>query len=405
MKNIVSLALLLAAVLAGAQAPPATGQPELTAQQKAELDRILGERAKQADQSIRDAENGGIAVRLGDIGQFRGARSNVITGIGLVVGLAGTGDTKSTPWTATLISNAMRRWGTFVDDTAVRSKNIATVMVTAEVPPFLAPGSKMDITVSSNGDAKSLEGGVLLPTFLAGLSKPEDTVAVAFGPVSIGGFNASSGGSSVRKNHPTVALVTDGATLEASVPTQFVFDNGTMYFDLDDPDFTNAERAASAIQLAVPGASARAIDGATVEITLPGGMPATALASQVSGTTMMANTPGTVVVNERTGTIIVGGNVRLGPALIAHGSLSVRVTTDYLVSQPAPFSDGQTTVVAIPNVEASESPAQTQLIAPNATLSDLARVLQELKVSARDVIAILQGLQRQGALKARVVLQ
>lgn len=397
--------VLSMSLIGWAQGPPNSSTPELTAQQKAELDRILAERAKRNDLAIREAEGSGIAVRLGDIGQFRGARSNVVTGIGLVVGLAGTGDTKSTPWTATLIGNAMRRWGTFVDDKQVRSKNIATVMVTAEVPPFLAPGSKVDITVSSNGDAKSLEGGVLLPTFLAGLSKPEDTIAVGFGPLSIGGFNAASGGSSVRKNHPTVALVPDGATLEASVPTQFVFENGTMFFDLDEPDFTNAERAAAAIQLAIPGASARAVDGATIEINLPGGMAPTALASQVSVTTVMANTPATVVVNERTGTIIVGGNVRLGPALIAHGSLSVRVTTDYLVSQPAPFSDGQTTVVAIPEVEASETPAQTQVIAPNATLSDLARVLQELKVSARDVIAILQGLQRQGALKARVVLQ
>lgn len=398
-------ALVFICALAGAQAAPPTGQPELTPQQKAELDRILAERAKRQAESIREAENAGIAVRLGDIGQFRGARTNVVTGIGLVVGLAGTGDTKSTPWTATLVSNAMRRWGTFVDDKQARAKNIAAVMVTAEIPPFLAPGSKMDVTVSSNGDAKSLEGGVLLPTYLAGLANPDDTVAVAFGPLSIGGFNASSGGSSVRKNHPTVALVPDGATLEVSVPTKFVFEGRTMFFDLDDPDFTTAERAAAAIQLAVPGASARALDGATIEVTLPGGMPPTLLASQVSSTTVMANTPATVVVNERTGTIIVGGNVRLGPALIAHGSLSVRITTDYLVSQPAPLSDGQTTVVAIPTVEANESPAQTQVIAPNATLGDLARVLQELKVSARDVIAILQGLQRQGALKARLVLQ
>jgi flagellar P-ring protein precursor FlgI len=379
--------------------------PELTPAQRAELDRMLAERQKTRDKKISEAEQDGIAVRLGDIGQFRGARSNVVQGIGLVVGLAGTGDSKATPWTSTLVANAMRRWGTFVDEKQARAKNIATVMVTAELPAFVAPGTKVDITVSSNGDAKSLEGGVLLPTLLTGLAKPEETVAVGFGPVSIGGFNASSGGSGVRKNHATVGLVSGGATVEQSVPTQFVFDGGTMYFDLDTPDFTTAERAAEAVRLAMPGVQAEPVDGATLRIVPPPGLTPTAAASQVGSCLVMANTPATVVVNERTGTIVVGGNVRLGPALIAHGSLQIRVTTDFLVSQPAPLSNGQTVVVAIPQVEAEESPAQTQLVAPNATLGDLAAILQELKVSARDVIAILTALQRQGALKARIVLQ
>jgi flagellar P-ring protein precursor FlgI len=403
MKTI--LMLVAAGAVAAGHAQTAQAPPELSPAQKAELERLLSERSRQEADRIRLAEEEGVTVRLADIGQFRGARSNVVQGIGLVVGLAGTGDTKSTPWTATLVSNAMRRWGTFVDEKQVRSKNLATVMVTAEIPPFLAPGSKIDLTVSSNGDAKSLEGGVLLPALLSSLSKPEETLAVGFGPVSIGGFNASSGGSSVRKNHATVGLVAGGGTLEASVPTQFVFEGGVMYFDLDAPDFTTAERAAAAIRLAMPGVEAKALDGATIEIVAPAGAAPTAVASEVGSCLVLANTPATVVVNERTGTIVVGGNVRLGPALIAHGSLQVRVTTDYLVSQPAPFSQGETVVVAIPEVEAQETPAQTQLVAPNATLGDLAKVLQELKVSARDVIAILTALQRQGALKARIVLQ
>ncbi|MBS1723734.1 MAG: flagellar basal body P-ring protein FlgI [Armatimonadetes bacterium] len=411
---VLTLTLIAAASAWGqsapAQTPPksqnTTSQtPALSPAQLAEIQKLLNEKHQQSIDSIRTAEADGIKVRLGDIGRFRGARSNVIQGFGLVVGLAGSGDTKSTPWTSTLIANAMSRWGTMVDEAAVRSKNIAAVLVTCEMPPFIAPGSKLDITVSSSGDAKSIEGGVLLPTVLTSMSDPNTPLCTAFGSVSIGGFNASSGGSGVRKNHPNVGIVSGGAIVEKSVPTQFIFEGNVMYFDLDDPDFTTAQRTATAIELSQPSWEAAAIDAATIKVTVPIGTAPTLAAQIVEGTEVMANTPASVVVNERTGTIVVGGNVKLGPAIIAHGSLQVTISTDVVVSQPQPFSKGETVVVAVPQVDAGETDAQVALVAPNATLDDLAKILQTMKVSARDIIAILQALQAQGALKARIKVQ
>ncbi|MCW5936825.1 MAG: flagellar basal body P-ring protein FlgI [Fimbriimonadaceae bacterium] len=410
-RTTTTLALIVLSALAigqgaAAQGQQSTGQvPPLTPQQIADVKKLLEEKEKAERQAVREAELEGVRVRLGDIGQFRGARRNVLTGIGLVVGLAGTGDTKSTPWTQTLISNYLSRWGTIVDQAQVKGKNIATVMVTAELPPFIAPGSRVDLTVSSNGDAKSLQGGVLLPTTLASMTDADTVMAVGYGAVSIGGFDASSGGSGSRKNHPTVGVISGGATVEKSVPTQFVFEGGVMYFDLDKPDFTTAERTAATLRDQFPGYQVTALDGATVKIVAPSGESPTFVAQQVEATEVLANTPASVVVNERTGTIVVGGNVRLGPAVIAHGSFEVRITTDYVISQPAPFSQGETVVIAVPQVDAGETRAQVQLVPPGATLEDLSRIFQALKVSARDVIAILMALQKQGALKARIEVQ
>ncbi len=391
-------------------ASPSNGQnqnkvsepPKLTPEQLAEIQKLIDEKQKKETELIRNAETDGIQVRLGDIGKFRGARTNVVQGIGLVVGLAGSGDTTSTPFTSTLISNYMSRWGTVVDQNQVRSKNIAAVIVTAEMPPFVAPGTKINVTISSSGDAKSLEGGVLLPTVMTGMSDSQTPICTAYGSVSIGGFNASAGGSSVRKNHALTGIIPGGATVEKSIETQILFPGNVMYFDLDDPDFTTAQRAANAIRLSNPAWQVTAEDGATLKISLPDGVAPTLAAEEVEGVEVMANTPATVVVNERTGTIVVGGNVRLGPAIIAQGSLQVTISTDVLVSQPQPLSQGQTVVVAVPQVDATESTAQVGLVAPNTTLDDLARILQTLKVSARDIIAILEALQSQGALKARI---
>lgn len=413
-KCLTACALVGLAGMTLAQAPgrPVTNQtsapqtPPLSKEQLAEIQKLLDEKDKKLGDSVHTAELEGIRVRLGDIGRFRGARSNVLQGVGLVVGLAGTGDTRSTPWTTTLISNYMSRWGTVVDEAQVRSKNIAAVMITAELPAFVAPGTKLDITISSSGDAKSLEGGVLLPTTLTSMSDPETVVCTAYGSVSIGGFNASAGGgNSVRKNHTTTGLVSGGATVEKSVSTQFVFEGNTMFFDLDEPDFTTAERTAQALRDAYPTWIANAQDGATIKIGLPDGYSPTLAAEQIEHIEVYANTPATVVVNERTGTIVVGGNVKLGPAVIAHGSLQVTISTDVQISQPEPLSKGETVVVATPQVQAGETEAQVGLLAPNATLDDLARILQTLKVSARDMIAILQSLQAQGALKARIKQQ
>lgn len=381
--------------------------PDQTQTQKEDeaLKRALLQQRIDQEKAVDTALAEGISVRLGDIGGFRGAQSNVIMGYGLVVGLGGTGDTKNTPFTSKLLANAMSRWGTMVDPDQLRGKNVATVAVTAELPPFAAPGRKIDVTVQSIGDAKSLEGGFLLPTPLGPSGNPEDVYVIATGAASIGGFNASSGGASVRKNHQNVGRVPNGGDIQKSVQTQFVFQGNTAYFDLDEPDFTTAQRTAQAILDQLPGIGAYAQDGVTIKLTLPQGADPIVAFSQIESVVVKAALPASVVINERTGTIVIGGNVKLGPAVIAHGSLQVRIEPQVMISQPGPFSNGQTAVVEIPIVNAEENQAQIGLVGGKATLNDLAKILQALKLSARDIIAIIQALADQGALKARVRIQ
>lgn len=362
-------------------------------------------KAQQDTQAVREAEIEGTLAELAAIGGFRGARSNTIMGYGLVVGLSGTGDSRQIAATTTAMANALSRWGTLVDPASFKAKNIAIVSVTAELPPFMAPGRKIDITVQSLGDAKSLEGGVLLPTTLGTMWDSSITYAVASGAVSIGGFNAGSGGNTVRKNHTTVGRVPNGGDVQRSVDTQFVFDGNAVYFDLDTPDFTTAKRVADKIQEALPGTRVTAEDAVSVRIEMDDASQAVTILAQIEKLEVRANTVPTVVINERTGTIVIGGNVRLGPAVIAHGSLRVRIDTQYDVSQPAPLSGGATVVTPRTTVDAEEEPTQIAVITPNATLDDLAKILQTLNVSARDIIAILQALSEQGALKARIRIQ
>lgn len=361
--------------------------------------------AQQKAESILEAEAMGVATTIESIGGFRGARSNTIVGYGLVVGLAGTGDSKQIAATSTAIANALTDWGTLVDPDKFKSKNIAIVSVTAELPAFAAPGRKIDITVQSLGDCKSLEGGVLLPTTLGSMWDSNITYAIASGPISIGGFNAGGGGNSVRKNHPTVGRVPNGADIQKSVDTQFVFDSNVIYLDLDAPDFTTAKRVSDRIAESFPQFKVTPLDAVTIKIELADKEQAVGVISQINKLEVYANTPPTIVINERTGTIVIGGNVRLGPAIIAHGSLRVTIQTSYDISQPGPLSNGSTVVVPQTSVSADEDPPQIAVIAPNATLNDLAKILQTLNVSARDIIAILQALADQGALKARIRIQ
>ncbi|MFN3961453.1 MAG: flagellar basal body P-ring protein FlgI [Fimbriimonadaceae bacterium] len=375
--------------------------PTLSAEQLKQLQ----EQREGRRRLIAEATSEGIPVRLADIGGFRGARGNKLIGYGLIVGLQGTGDSRSTPFTTTLMANALARWGTQVNEQAYRAKNIAVVSINAELPAFAAPGRKIDVTVSSLGDASSLQGGVLLPSFLTSPTNPDITYAVASGPVSIGGFNAGNGGSSVRSNHSTVAMIPNGADIERSVNTQIVFDGNVMYFDLDEPDFTTVERAATAINSEFADIHAEAMDGVTLKLTIPDGVAPTFVAKEIEGLMVRANLPTSVVINERTGTIVIGGDVKLGPAVIAHGSLKVRIDTGYLISQPNPLGRGDTVVVPITNTNVEEDKTQIAVVAPNATVEDLAQILQTLKLTARDVIAILQALAEQGALKARVIIR
>lgn len=404
MKHTATLMLALGLCLFGQSQTAPKQQADPQAQEANRLRQAeMAERRRQTRNAI-DAERMGVEVRVKDIARFRGVRSNQIHGYGLVVGLEGSGDSKKTPFTATLMANALKDFGTIVDPAQFNAKNIAAVSITAELPPYATPGNTIDVTVQSIGDAKSLQGGFLLQAPLFGASDKTKAFAVAQGAVSIGGFNVSSGGSSVQKNHVNVGRIPDGAIVESTVPYQVIFE-GKLFLELQAGDITTAARLADALTEKFPQCLPTAVDGGTVQITLPPGENPMTLMSQIEQCTVMSDTPAVVVINERTGTIIIGGNVRIGPAVIAQGSLQVIIDKENFVSQPPPLSGGSTVTGSNTAVAAQEDTAQVALVGPSATVADLARIFQTLKVTPRDIIAILQGLRQQGALKARIEVQ
>ncbi|MBL8060440.1 MAG: flagellar basal body P-ring protein FlgI [Chthonomonas sp.] len=356
------------------------------------------------EQQALDTERNGIDVRIKDIGRFRGVRRNQLLGYGLVVGLEGTGDSRKTPFTQTLLANAMKNFGTMVEPGSMDSKNIATVAITAELPPFASPGNSIDITVQSIGDAKSLQGGYLLQAPLYGASDKDNAIAVAQGAVSIGGFNVSAGGNKIQKNHVNVGRVPGGAIVERVIPYQVVY-GGRMFVELDEGDLTTANRIANRIRDLKPEFNPVSIDGGTIQLDLPSGYSPVQAMSVIEMIQVKVDIPAMVIINERTGTIAMGANVRLGPAVISQGSLQIIIEEYNDVSQPAPFSNGRTRDVTNHKVDAVEETAQIGLLNPVTTIADLARVFQALKVSPRDAIAILQALKEQGSLKARLKIQ
>jgi len=387
---------LIAAALAWSGAS-ATGPVRQAAQDKAQQEAFERQRA-----AAIEAEAKGIEVRLKDIARFKGVRGNQLRGFGLIVGLEGTGDTRSTPFTTSLLNNAMRNFGVTIDASKLNAKNVATVAITAELPPFAMTGNAIDVTVQSIGDAKSLQGGFLLQAELQGADG--QTYAVAQGPVSIGGFNVASGGNKAQKNHVNVGIVAGGAMVEKTVPTQVVF-NGKLTLALDQFDITTAQRAAEAINAKRPGYFARALNGGEIEINLPSGVTEMVALAEIEEVRVLSDVAAVIVINERTGTIAFGGNVKLGPAVIAHGSLNIRIDTEPVISQPPPFSKGETVVTEVANVQAQETRAQIGLVGPTTTVADLAKLLQALDVTPRDLIAILQALSANGSLKARIKVQ
>lgn len=379
------------------------GNGQGTALTKEEIEQR--KQAAAAEQKWREefikSEKNGIEVRIKDIARFRGIRSNQLMGYGLIVGLEGTGDTKSTAMTATLLANAMKSWGTQVDPNALKVRNVALVAITADLPPFATPGNTIDVTVQSIGDAKSLQGGTLLQAPLYAANSKDTVYAVAQGPISIGGFNVGSGGNSVQKNHTTVGRLISGAIIETAAPTKFVFD-GKLFLELDDQDVTTAQRIADKVSKTLPGYAAKPLNGGTVEVTLPAGKSPIEAMSELELTTVFADVPATVVINERTGTITLGGNIKIGAAVVIKGSLNIRIVKDPVISQPNPLSLGQTVVTEQTTVTAEEDTAQVAIMGPTTTVFDIAKLFQALKVTPRDAIAILQDLQTQGALKARI---
>lgn len=398
------ISIIALAFVAGAYAqetPPPNTLPLTNSGATSDKPRVTG-RMDSAAANL--AEKEGIEVEIKNIARFRGVRRNQLLGYGLVVGLEGTGDTKRTPFTSTLLANALKKFGTMIDPATLDAKNVATVAITAELPPYSTAGNSLDVTVTSIGDAKSLQGGYLLQAPLYGANDDQNAIAVAMGSVSIGGFNASGGaGGSVQKNHVNAGRIPSGAIVEKSVPYQVVY-NGKMYLELDEGDLTTANRIVAEIRSNFPELAPYAVDGGTISLTLGDNLDSVEVMSRVEKLSVKADLAGLVIINERTGTIVIGGNVRIGPAVIAQGNLKIVIEAFNDVSQPAPLSGGSTQPIRNETVNAKEE-SQIGLVSPVTTISDLARTFQALKIAPRDMITILQALKEQGALKARIRIQ
>lgn len=353
--------------------------------------------------SLAQAESLPQKARVKDVSTIEGIRDNQLVGYGLVVGLHGTGDSSQTIFPAQTLISALERMGVTVPQTGTNSasnmqvKNMAGVFVVATLPPFSRPGYKMDITVSSAGDARSLDGGILLMTPLYG---PDGQVyAQAQGALVLGGYTAAGGGSSKQVNHPTTARIPGGALVERPVPFDLK-QLHTVSVVLNDADFHTAERMAAAIDQALGSARAHAVDSRRVEIQSDPGEDMAELLDKIEEVDVDVYPRARVVVNERTGTVVIGGTVRLQPVSILHGGLSVNVIATPIVSQPNPLSGGTTQVVEQTTIQAQDKPVNRIDLKEGATVEDLVQELQRTGAGARDVISILQAMKEAGALEA-----
>lgn len=352
---------------------------------------------------------GGVgSVRLKEIARIEGVRDNALVGYGLVIGLAGTGDTSKNRLTVQSVANTLSHFGVNVSPADLDSRNAAAVMVTATLPPFAESGQKLDVSVSSLGDARSLSGGILLLTPLDG---PDGKLyALAQGALSVGGYEVRAFGSYEQKNHPTVGRVPDGATVEKEPPLGLSEHGRTLDVVLYQPDFTTAERVAESLRRNA-GVDAIAEDAGKIRVTF-----ATPPKDLVRAISMIESVPVTpddvarVVVNERTGTVVAGGDVRLGSVTISQGDLRIQVQTSYLVSQPDgvfvnPSRNIGTAVVPQADIHVHDPKARLVSIPNGATVADLVSALQAIHLSTRDVITILQSIKDAGALRGELVIQ
>lgn len=346
------------------------------------------------------------AERIKDLASVAGVRSNQLVGYGLVVGLDGTGDqTSQTPFTVQSLKSMLAQLGiTLPANVNPQLKNVAAAMVSAELPAFSKPGQTIDVTVSSIGNSKSLRGGTLLMAPLKGADG--QVYAVAQGNLVVGGFGAAAkDGSKITVNVPSVGRIPNGATVERAVNNPFAAGN-SLYLNLHSADFTTATRLAQAINDVIGPGTAEPSDAASVCVNAPRDA-----AQRVSFVSLLENIelqPGEaaakVVVNSRTGTVVIGQNVRVSSAAVAHGSLTVTITERPTVSQPAPFAGGQTAVVPASDIEIEEEADRMFLFSPGVTLDEIVRAVNQVGAAPGDLVAILEALKQAGALRAELLV-
>lgn len=358
--------------------------------------------------------------RLKDLGRIEGWRSNQLVGYGLVTGLAGTGDALRNQATRQSLANLLSHFGTAIAPEQVQSRNVAAVMVTATLPAIAHVGDRIDVAVTSIGEARSLLGGVLLMTPLNG---PDGKLyALAQGALSVGGYKYDLNGNIAQKNHPTTATIPGGANVEAAVAVRLQREDRTLRYLLAEPDYTTANRVAQAINASFGQALATALDGATVQVAMPADYPPERVVpflTRLESLTVEPDKRARVVVNERNGVVVAGGDVRIDRVTITHGELKISILTDNLVvpnvlvlpaATVAPAASSATSlpagqVVPRTRIEVQEEGGGMLQTRPSGTVSDLVQALARMKVSPRDMISILQGIKAAGALRAELIIQ
>lgn len=348
-------------------------------------------------------------VRLKELGKIEGWRENHLVGLGIVTGLAGTGDSSRSRATAQSVANFMSNYGVLVSSSQVRSRNVAIVSLMALLPPVTHRGDKLDVTVTSMGDARSLLGGTLL---LASLKGPDGKVyALAQGSVSVGGYKFDQFGNVSQKNHPTAGVISGGAQAEKEVVASPLRTDGSVNFILNDPGYTNVERISAAINKKLSGVYTKVKDSSSVHVLMPAkfNQDRSSFISALESVEVVPDVKARVVINEKTGIIVTGGNVKLSKTTVAHGDLRVSITNSFLVSQPQVIGRAgpniRTQVVPNSRIRVKEARSNMIELPESSSVSDLLKALREIKASTRDTISILQGIKAAGALHAELILQ
>ncbi len=345
------------------------------------------------------------ASRIKDIAYVKGVNDYQVIGYGLVVGLNGSGDSQMSIFTQQSVASMLKRFGVTVTQSQIRMRNVAAVMVVASIPPFSSNGASVDVTVSSMGDATSLQGGTLLLTDLIG--QDGKTYATAQGPLSVGGFDIRAAGTEIQRNFTTTGRIPNGGIVQAAPPIDFV-SNWKLSIVLFQQDFMTASRVADAINQNVGSTVADAINGGTINVQVPPAFQTkeklVPFIAQIESLQVSPDVVARVVINERTGTVVVGQNVTVLPVAISHGNLNIEIQAYPVISQPAPFSQGQTVVTQAATAQVNQESTSMVAINGAATVQGIATALNSLKVRPRDIIAIFQALKAAGALKAELVI-
>ncbi len=344
---------------------------------------------------IAAAASATATTRIKDIARLQGVRSNQLNGMGLVVGLNGTGD--SSKANAEVVANALAKWGVKVNASELKVKNIAVVAITANFPPYLHQGDTIDVQVSSIGDAKSLQGGILLQTPLVGADSR--VYAVAQGPVYVGGYSISGRGASQQKNITTVGTISNGAIVEREVPMQLDY-NGRLRWALNEPDFTTAARLADTINENIAVGAARAIDMGLVEVLVPRERMSEPIAFIAEIETLPVTPDGVakVIVNERNGTIVVGDKVKISSVAVTHNNITVKINSETAVSQPNSLSMGRTVATTTDSLDVQEEKGSMVLMPTGTDIGTIVRALNAVGTTPQDIIAILVAIKQSGAL-------